>query len=422
LLGIFLLALALAWAGYLPKPGFMMEQAAPFPIPAASRDGRWGQAIEYLGAELPRLHVDPFFKVSEADFRQSVADLSAAVPDLNDEQLTVGVMRIVASIGDAHTIAFSKSNEPPRLPLEMRWLADGLIVTGASPDYKQAVGARVVRVGDHPVEEAFEAVRPLIAADNEMQVLNDTPIHLGNPSILYGLGLIPGMDRVTFGFEGGDGSQFDLEMTPVTVVPARFVTVYEKAGVQRPLPEQSRGEIYWFQELPEEHAVYVQYNSCREQPGKPFKSFVEDVFEALDRDPEARLVLDVRYNGGGAEGVIKPLLKALEARPAFNEPGRVSVIIGRRTFSSALQNAITLSREYHATLVGEPTGGKPNHYGETRQFDLPNASLRVSYSTRYWLNYPEGDPLTLEPDLRADLTAADLLLGRDPALEAALGR
>jgi hypothetical protein len=330
-------------------------------------------------------------------------------------------MRIVASIGDAHTTAFIKSEPQPRLPLEMRWLADGLIVSAASPEYDRAVGARVIRVGDHPVQEVFEAVRPLIAADNEMQVMNDTPIHLGNPAVLYGLGLIPQMDRVTLGFEERDGEQFDLEMVPVTVVPAPFVSVYEMAGIQRPLPEQRRGDIYWYQDLPDDHAVYVQYNSCREQKGRPFKTFVEEVFALLDQDPEARLVLDVRYNGGGYESVIEPLLKALEKRPAFNEPGKLFVIIGRGTFSSALQNAITLSREYHAALVGEPTGGKPNHYGETRNFDLPKVGLRISYSTRYWLNYPDGDPLTLEPDLRVDLTLADLLEGRDPALEAALG-
>ena len=36
------------------------------------------------------------------------------------------------------------------------------------------------------------------------------------------------------------------------------------------------------------------------------------------------------------------------------------------------------------------------------------------------LSYPEGDPLTLEPDVSAPVTVADLLAGRDPALEAAL--
>jgi len=85
-----------------------------------------------------------------------------------------------------------------------------------------------------------------------------------------------------------------------------------------------------------------------------------------------------------------------------------------------LQNAITLHQDTNAILIGEPTGGKPNHYGEVRYFNLPNVGLLVQYSTRYWLNYPGSDPLTLEPDITAVATIDDLLAGRDPALETVL--
>lgn len=405
--------------GFLPAPGFMGKQPASMPAPAETRDGRWQQAIEYLGSQLPYLHVDPYFKIGEAEFQQSVARLAENVPDLNDEQLTVGVMKIVASLGDGHTRAYSRPGLA-RLPLEMRWLSDGLVVTAASSEYAQAVGAKVVRVGAHPVGEVYDAVEPLIAADNEMQVLNDTAVYMGMPAILYGLDLIPQKDRVTFSFEAQDGSQFDLELLPVSGDPGSFTSVYEKAGVQPPLYEQDRRSYYWFRDLSESNAVYVQYNVCDNQKGKTFRSFVDEVFALVDRGQEARLVLDLRFNGGGNENVIKPLIEALKSRPAFARPGRLFVIIGRATYSSALQNAITLNREHYATLIGEPTGGKPNHYGEVRQLDLPNVGMRVQYSTRYWLNYPEGDPLTLEPDVTTTIATADLLAGRDPALEAAL--
>jgi len=407
-------------ADYFPTPGFMLKHPAPMPTPAATRDGRWQQALSYLGNQLPYLHVNPYFKISETEFQQRVAELAENVPNLKDGQMTVEIMRIVAAIGDAHTRAFSIAEPPARLPLEMRWLSDGLIVIAASPEYKEAVGAKVVQIGTHPVGDVYAAVKPLIAADNEMQILNDTPIYMGMPTILYGLNLVPDPARVPFRFEAQDGSQFDLELHPVTGDPGAFVSVYERAGVPRPLYEQDRQAFYWFRDLPERNAVYVQYNACREQEDRPFGAFVDEVFDLVDRSPETRLVLDLRFNGGGDEGVITPFIEAIKARSAFKEPGRLFVIIGRGTYSSALQNAITLSREYNATLVGEPTGGKPNQYGEVRHFDLPNVGIRVNYSTHYWRNYPDGDPLRLEPDVRAVVTIADLLAGHDPALEAAL--
>jgi hypothetical protein len=423
------LALSGAWywmvrAGYIPAPAFLGKQPAPHPAPASTRDGRWQQDVEYLGSQLPYLHVDPYFKVSETDFQRSVTDLLIQVPNLNDEQILVEMMRIVASIGDGHTRTYpsAKPVNLSSLPLVMRWLEDGLIVIAISPEYAQAVGTKVVRIGDHPVEEVYEAVQPLIPADNDMQFLNDSPMLMSMPAILYGLDLIPQKDSVTFGFESQDGTTFTLELEPASGEFEPFVSIYEKAGVQVPLYEQDRNSFYWYRHLPESDAIYIQYNNCREDKDKPFQKFVDEVFNLIDRNPGTRLVLDVRFNGGGNESVLNPFIEAVKEHPSVNTTGKLFVIIGRGTYSSALQNAITLSLETNAILVGEPTGGKPNHYGEVRNFTLPNVGLRIQYSTRYWLNYPGGDPLSLDPDMAAAVTAADLLAGRDPALETALSQ
>jgi len=407
--------------GYMPTPSFLQKHPASPPTPAASRDGRWAQAVSYLGNQLPYLHVNPYFKVSESEFQQSVIQLAAEIPNLKDEQIIVRMMRIVASIGDGHTRVYPDA-EPlnyPSLPLEMRWLDDGLIVVAASPEYEQAIGAKVVQIGGHPIAEVREEVNSLIATDNEMELLNSSPAYVSMPALFYGLDLIPQKDRVTFGFESQDGSNFDLELVPVAKTES-LASIYEKMGVPRPLYEQDRESFYWYQYLPDSNIVYVQYNVCAEDKNKPFKPFVEEVFDLVDQHPDSRLVLDLRFNGGGNEAVLTPFLKAIRARPALNTKGKLFVLIGRGTFSSALQNAITLHEDMNAILIGEPTGGKPNHYGEVRYFNLPNVGLLVQYSTRYWLNYPASDPLTLEPDISATLTISDLLTGHDPALEAVL--
>lgn len=415
-------AYGLTGTGYLPILALRMKRPALIPIPAETRDARWQQAVEFLGSELPYRHVDPYFKISETEFQNSVTKLSNEVPNLNDEQIVVEMLRIIASLGDGHTRAYPAA-EPvgfPSLPLELRWVEDGLMVVSASPDYGQAVGAQVLQIGGHPLAEVFNAVKPLIPADNEIQVLDGAPTYMAMPAILYGLNLIPEKDRATFLFEAGDGSQFSLAIQPTAYAPESFISIYEQAGIPIPLYEQNRESYYWYQYLPAENAVYVQYNVCAEQREKPFPSFVDEVFGEVDRNPAAHLVLDLRFNGGGNESVLDPFIDAIKARPAIRTTGRLFVIIGRGTYSSALQNAITLSQDTNATLVGEATGGKPNHYGEVRKFRLPNIGLLVQYSTRYWLNYPGGDPLTLEPDIQAVLTIPDLLAGRDPALEAVL--
>ncbi len=95
------------------------------------------------------------------------------------------------------------------------------------------------------------------------------------------------------------------------------------------------------------------------------------------------------------------------------------MLIGRGTFSSALLNAMELKDQTQATLAGEPTGGKPNHFGEVRTFTLPHSGLTVFHSTKYFVRVP-GNPLSLEPDRRIPITFKDFEAGTDPVLEAVL--
>jgi hypothetical protein len=71
--------------------------------------------------------------------------------------------------------------------------------------------------------------------------------------------------------------------------------------------------------------------------------------------------------------------------------------------------------------VGEPTGGRPNHYGEVRHLTLPRTGWQISYSTKYFTtDLVKGDPDSLVPDLPAPYPAADWFAGHDPVLDAAL--
>lgn len=74
----------------------------------------------------------------------------------------------------------------------------------------------------------------------------------------------------------------------------------------------------------------------------------------------------------------------------------------------------------HATLAGEPTGGKPSSYGEVKCVTLPNSKLVVQYTTKWFRVQNDLEPAALETDVPAPLKLTDVLHGRDPALEAAL--
>jgi hypothetical protein len=115
--------------------------------------------------------------------------------------------------------------------------------------------------------------------------------------------------------------------------------------------------------------------------------------------------------------VVQPLIEALRQRPASR--GRLSAIINRRTISSALLAALDL-RNAGAVLAGEPTGGKPNSYGDQRSFQLPNSRLTVSHPTKYFDLVP-GDPPALASDVAISITSDEFFARRDPMLDAIAG-
>jgi hypothetical protein len=68
-------------------------------------------------------------------------------------------------------------------------------------------------------------------------------------------------------------------------------------------------------------------------------------------------------------------------------------------------------RETKAIIVGEETGGMPNHYGEVRSLKLPVSGITVQYSTKYF-QYTEENLNTITPDIKPDIISATILTER----------
>jgi hypothetical protein len=100
--------------------------------------------------------------------------------------------------------------------------------------------------------------------------------------------------------------------------------------------------------------------------------------------------------------------------------GRLFALTGRNTFSSGFMNARELQVYTKALLAGEPSGQKPNAFGEVKEFFLPNTNLKVRYSTKYH-ELVEGETKPFLPvDIMVERTFSDFVSGRDAALEKAL--
>jgi hypothetical protein len=223
-----------------------------------------------------------------------------------------------------------------------------------------------------------------------------------------------------FTFDDGNGKQFIVKMRPVsTKEMIKFITPFDSPPGKAPLYLRNPERYYWYEYLPDSKALYLHYRRCANMPSQPFNRFAAELSNFMDQNPVERMVIDLRLNGGGGSIIFEPLIKALSKRRDVNQKGRLFALIGRGTFSSACLNAVKLKRETKAILVGEPTGQRPNFYGEVETMTLPNSRLRVHYSTRYFKTM-DGDPPAIAPDVQVETSSSDYASGRDPVLERAL--
>ncbi len=390
----------------------------PAPHPALSRDGRWVQDIDYLVTNLKRLHKDPFRYASEAEFDAAHAELLQQVAQVADADLMVGMARLITRLGDAHTrLVYESDKLLQAAPLDVWRFADGYFLSHTLPHQTDLLGSRIVAVGDIPVADVVARLGTIIPHENDYLLESRAARYFRFPEILAAIGVTETPNAVTLVLEDRGKRRRTVRFT--AAAPADELTpIWEVHQRPKMLSEEHTGGLYSYARVPGHDALYIAYNKCREDPDRPMRTFADEIFELLADERIERVILDLRRNGGGNQLVAWPLLKGLARRP-INAEGRLFCLIGLNTFSSALNNALEFRRWTDGTLIGEPTGQKPNHFGEVRTFRLPNCGLTVVYSTNYFTQLAD-DPLTLEPDIATPMTMADWFAGHDPALQTAL--
>jgi hypothetical protein len=377
------------------------------------------QDVDYLSTELPKKHKNLFHNISESEFQTQIEEFKAKLPTMAQDEILVGLMKIIASVGDSHTTLGYRPQHG--LLLMLYWFKDGIAILNTTSDYKNVLYGKITALEGKPIENVVAALRAVIPHENEAQVKNKITNLLTDTVVLHAMKLIASQDKASLTVRtiSGRTVTLDMKLLPFSSKPEWIVDTLNESDA--PLYLRNRRLYYWFEILPDSHTIYFKYNSCQNMTGQPFSDFVKTLFDRVDDEKIKKIVIDLRHNGGGNSAIFAPFLKELKKRPKFLKKGSIHVLIGRRTFSSAILNAIDLKKQTPAIFAGEPTGGKPNHYGEVQMFRLPESGLSVTYSVKYF-HVLDEDPDSFEPDLLIEQKISDYLKKADPVLKSVLGK
>jgi tetratricopeptide (TPR) repeat protein len=400
-----------------------IKLAALDDVTKMTRDQGWRYDLWLLSRELKRIHYDPFKRVSREEFDGNVKKLHDEIPKLRDAQIEVEFMKLARMMGDGHTTirpGHAQSQARLAAPVEFYKFAEGLFVTRAAPKYADLVGAQVLKIGEHSVEKVYEALDPVISQDNKMWPLFIGANMMRYPRALNGLGLIREEDRMSITVRDPEGQVRTLTLVAEPGGPADdWPSARKSGGRPEPLFLKDRRTNYWFEYLPESRTVFFQYNAVQHIPKDPLPEFCDRLFKFINEHDVERLVIDMRWNSGGNNFLNRPIVHGLIRNDKINQRGKLFVIVGRQTFSAAMNGAAEIERNTNAIFVGEPTGSSPNFVGESIPVNLPYSKMGGSISDLYWQSSVAMDYRTwISPLLYAPPSFALYASNRDPAMEA----
>lgn len=409
---------------------FVANALAQTSQPAASAPAmtaeKWREDLRFMAAEIEKMHKNAFHRVSREEFYKEVKALDQRIPSLEDHQVVVEFIRIVAMVGDGHTGLRwgAHLGAAGVLPVRFYQFDDGVFIQHTLPKQKDLLGAKLVAVNGVPVDKAIEKLTPYIWRDNEMGIKSTAPVYLSVPPILQAIGLSPTKGSATFTI-AKDGKEQTVELKPIARLsdlwdpPAAWQSA-RKADAKVPLWQKDPTSNFWSEFIPDSKTYYIQFNAVQNKQNETIEAFFGNAFAEAEKQGAERLVIDLRRNGGGNNYLNLPITIGA-VRSKLNIRGKFFVIIGRETFSAA-QNAVNELEKYtNAIFVGEPTGASPNHFGDARPMVLPNSQIRLQASTLWWQDKDPRDTRQWKaPDLAADMTFEDFRNGRDPAMDAIL--
>ncbi|HYM75995.1 MAG TPA: S41 family peptidase [Candidatus Dormibacteraeota bacterium] len=370
---------------------------------------QWKEDLQFLARELPQRHANAFHFTQRAEFEKAVADLDAQLNHSDADAAWVGMQRITSLVGDGHTY-LRTPRDSAGFPINIERFGEEYRIVSVVPGLENALGARVVKVGDTPVARAADLCKELFSRDENPSLAEgfiDDALTTG--ATLHGLGIIADRNTGRYALIDDSGREFSTDVHPLP--PGNKPTLiwaFKDPPLYRQNPEQKFACKY----LPDSRALYCNVRAIRDLSGP-----VDEMLKLIRQQNPDKLVIDLRQNGGGDYTVgEKHLIHPIRGLPSINQKGHLFVLIGANTFSAAMNNAAQFRSQTNAILVGQEIGEKPNSYQEPRNMTLPNSHLMVRYSTRFY-HFTDSADNAIRPDQEVVPTWAEYKAGADPVLE-----
>ncbi|MEQ5790690.1 tetratricopeptide repeat protein [Muricauda sp. NFXS6] len=387
-----------------------------------SRNKKWEKDILFLKERFERKHYDVFGQVSATEWDSDFKNLIGSIKTISDAEILVELMKITKKIGDGHTFIrppLSGQFKFHYFPFKLFAFDEGLHVLETTEKYKETLGWRLTKIENVPIDEVVETVSQTIPVDNEFGLEERLDYNLMISEVLYVLGIIDKDKKVVFSFQNDSNESLEIIVEPGTFNPMNMTERLVDRLKEKPIYLKNENKFFWHQKLEHLNAMYLKININLSTPDRNIKEYYNEVFDSISEKKVKNLIIDIRHCPGGNSFNNKTLIQNILTNKSLDKENGIFTIIGRRTFSAAMNLATELESWTDTRFIGEPTGSKPNFIGETNFITLPNSGINVSISDAYWQKSNSWDKRNyIAPDIYAPITFQGYIDGKDPSLNA----
>ncbi|QBB72213.1 hypothetical protein ELE36_18595 [Pseudolysobacter antarcticus] len=385
-----------------------------------------------------------------------LTEYQAKAGSFSPAQFDLAIERMVALADNGHsrvsTGPLSRSRN--HLPCHLYRFDDGYRVLRARPACAQLLGAKVVAIDGHAINEVADRMFEFFGGPRNHYDQFAAVFFLESPELLQAAGIASAADRVSLRVVAPDGSEYEATIVaepPDADAPHAESNQYlspqrienEPADWAALLPTDAQLPIflrdyatpfrseYWA----DKGVYYVQFRSNEDEPGHLIGEFVAHVKNEIASHRPRSIVLDLRMNEGGNFTTTAALMKNLTKLADSVE--HIYVLTSAWTFSAG-NVSLALAKEHgggKVTVIGEMVGDRIRMWAEGGAMTLPNSKLRLSFATGlhdyshscssepgcFWVMYfYPMHVATFDPDIHVGYSFDDYTNLRDPALERAL--
>jgi len=418
---------------------------------------------DFFFRTVEQVHPNHLANVSVSDYQAVKQQCRAAFEAeyqrtgrISRASLALTIAGTAAVFGDGHTslwlnydlIESDRSILMP--PFRLIWQAGYILICDTTEQFGHIKGVRLLGINGVEIEEFLQPMLAKISGEREAHRISR---FLGKQQIYWAL-LQPVSEQ-----------QMDITIArglkePETLVIDQIdLPIYRKTFKSGASLRPAATHCFYHND----RTCYWRYNSFNYN--KAGRKAIDAVFSEIRGRGSQNLVIDLRFNGGGNSragdyilnyitskryrmfsgsdvkiskqvygkellGIPALLLRGriLKYRSRLKRPrdmdfrfdGRIYVLIGPATFSSASGFAAVLEDFDIATLIGEETGGLRECFGDCPRFTLPNSGLQFAVSHKRFfapMPMPDDDKRGVIPDVAIN----DELLARymdteDPVL------